>query len=206
MLPSQLIAAADRLEIEKMAISMPRTTAKPDSPNATPAACREANDFVLRAMKDFPGRFLGQCFVNPYYGPESLEEITRCMDSGMIGLGELYTQVRLTDSRYFPIIEKCIELKAPLLVHGADTRKDWRDPARPGGSNANDFAAMGALYPEAMIIYGHIGGGGDWEYVCKVLRDAPSIYADTSGSVTDEGMIDFAVQVSACGDCSSPQT
>jgi hypothetical protein len=101
VMPSQLIAAADRLEIEKMAISMPRTTAKPDSPNATPAACREANDFVLRAMKDFPGRFLGQCFVNPYYGPESLEEITRCMDSGMIGLGELYTQVRLTDPRYF---------------------------------------------------------------------------------------------------------
>jgi uncharacterized protein len=194
VMPSQLIAAADRLEIEKMAISMPRTTSKPDSPNAAPEACREANNMVLKAMRDFPERFLGQCFVNPYYGREALEEITRCMNSGMIGLGELYTQVRITDPRYFPIIEKCIELKAPLLVHGADARKDWRDPTRPGGSNADDFASIGKRYPEAMIIYGHIGGGGDWEYVCKILRDAPSIYADTSGSVTDEGMIDFAVK------------
>jgi len=190
--PSQVIAAADRLEIQKVAISMPRTTSKPES--ATPAACREANGFVLQAMKDFPGRFLGQCFVNPYYERESLEEITRCIDSGMVMLGELYTQVRLTDPRYFPIIEKCIELKAPLLVHGADARKDWRDPERPGGSTADDFAPIAARYPEAVIIYGHIGGGGDWELVCKALRDAPSIYADTSGSVTDEGMIDFAVQ------------
>jgi hypothetical protein len=52
---------------------------------------------------------------------------------------------------------------------------------------------IGRRYPEALIIYGHIGGGGDWEYVCEVLRDAPTIYADTSGSVTDEGMVDFAV-------------
>jgi uncharacterized protein len=145
-------------------------------------------------MKDIPGRFLGQCFINPYYGREALEEITRCIGAGMVMLGELYTQVRLTDPRYFPIIEKCIELKAPLLVHGAEVRKDWRDPERPGSSNANDFAEAGTRYPEAMIIYGHIGGGGDWEYVCKVLRDAPTIYADTSGSVTDEGMVDFAVQ------------
>src|SRR5258708_6743568 len=66
--PAQVIAAADRLEIEKVAISMPRTTSKAESPNAAPDACREANNQVLKAMKDFPGRFLGQCFVNPYYG------------------------------------------------------------------------------------------------------------------------------------------
>jgi predicted TIM-barrel fold metal-dependent hydrolase len=45
-----------------------------------------------------------------------------------------------------------------------------------------------------MIIHGHIGGGGVWEYACKVLRDAPSIYVDTSGSVCDEGMLDMAIQ------------
>src|SRR5260370_12115721 len=188
--PSQVIAAADRLEIQKVAISMPRTTSKPES--ATPAACREANGFVLQAMKDFPGRFLGQCFVNPYYERESLEEITRCIDSGMVMLGELYTQVRLTDPRYFPIIEKCIELKAPLLVHGAGARKDWRDPERPGGSNADDFAAIAARYPEAVIIYGHIGGGGVLELVCKGVRGAPSLYPHPSGRVTHQGGGDFA--------------
>lgn len=188
----ELVAAADKLEIEKLAISYPITTSQAEK--VTPDAVHEANKLVLQAMKDFPGRFLGQCFVNPFYGREALEEMMRCMDAGMIGLGEMYTQVRLTDPRYFPIIEKCIELKAPLLSHAGDVRKDWRDPERPGASIAEDFVEIGKRYPEALIIYGHIGGGGDWEYVCKALRHAPTIYADTSGSVTDEGMVDFAVR------------
>jgi predicted TIM-barrel fold metal-dependent hydrolase len=45
-----------------------------------------------------------------------------------------------------------------------------------------------------MIICGHIGGGGNWEYMCRVLKDAPALYLDTSGSVSDEGMIDMAVK------------
>ena len=48
--------------------------------------------------------------------------------------------------------------------------------------------------PEAMIIHGHIGGGGDWEYACKALRDVPSVYVDTSGSVHDAHMINFALK------------
>jgi predicted TIM-barrel fold metal-dependent hydrolase len=187
-----VIAAADRLEIEKVAVSSPLRDSKAET--VTPGRVREANNIILQAMKDYPGRLLGQCFVNPFYGREALEEITRCMDAGMIGLGEMYTQVRITDPRYFPIIERCIELKAPLLSHGGDALKDWRDPERPGASRADDYAAIGKRYPAAIIIYGHIGGGGDWEYVCKTLHDAPTIYADTSGSVTDEGMVDFAVR------------
>jgi uncharacterized protein len=187
-----VIRAADMLGIEKIAISSPVRIPKAEA--ATPDAMREANNVILKAMRQYPGRFLGQCFVNPMYGREALEEMDRCMDAGMIGLGEMYTQVRISDPRYFPLIEKSIELKAPLLSHAADARKDWRDPERPGTSNAYDFAEAGRRYPEAMIIYGHIGGGGDWKYACKVLRDAPTIYADTSGSVTDEGMVDFAVK------------
>jgi predicted TIM-barrel fold metal-dependent hydrolase len=188
--PRLVIAAADRLEIEKMAVSMPIT--KPHE--ATPEACRAANDRVLKAMQDFPGRFLGQCFINPHYQRDALEEIERCLDAGMIGLGELYTQVRINDPQYFPIIEKCIELKAPLLSHATDSRKDYREPNLPGASRADDFVEAGHRYPEALLIYGHIGGGGDWEYACKALRSAPTVFADTSGSVTDEGMIDFAVK------------
>jgi len=188
---SVLIAAADRLEIEKVAISIPITD---PHQQATPEAFRACNDRVLKAMKDFPERFLGQCFINPHYRRESLEEIDRCLDAGMIGLGELYTQVRINDPQYFPIIEKCIELKAPVMCHGGDNRKDYREPDRPAASRADDFVEAGHRYPEAMLIYGHIGGGGDWEYVCKALRSAPTVFADTSGSVTDEGQVDFAVK------------
>jgi len=45
-----------------------------------------------------------------------------------------------------------------------------------------------------MLICAHIGGGGDWEWQVKTLREAPSVYLDTSGSVIDQGMIERAVR------------
>jgi len=50
------------------------------------------------------------------------------------------------------------------------------------------------MYPEAMFIEAHIGGGGDWERSIKQLRHAPSVYLDTSGSVIDEGMVEMAAR------------
>ena len=77
---------------------------------------------------------------------------------------------------------------------GATRARISRDPTRPGASNALDFVAIGRRFPEAMIIYGHIGGGGDREYVCKILRDAPTIYATYQWERDHEGMVDFAVR------------
>jgi len=188
--PRKLIEAADRLGIERVAISLPLAS--------TPDGFRKSNDAVLQAMRDYPKRLLGQCVINPAYQKESIAEMTRCMDAGMIGLGELYDQVKISDSLYYPIIEKCIELKAPIMMHArADLgllRKGYRLDAPPTTSVAADFVEAARRYPEAILIHGHIGGGGDWEYMCKTLRPAPSIYLDTSGSVTDEGMIEFAVR------------
>jgi predicted TIM-barrel fold metal-dependent hydrolase len=45
-----------------------------------------------------------------------------------------------------------------------------------------------------MIICAHVCGGGDWEWTIKALRNAPTVYLDTSGSVPDEGVLEMAVQ------------
>jgi predicted TIM-barrel fold metal-dependent hydrolase len=49
-------------------------------------------------------------------------------------------------------------------------------------------------YPEAIFQFAHIGGGGDWEYECKALKNCANVYVDTSGSNNEENMIDFAVK------------
>jgi uncharacterized protein len=188
--PRALLEAADRLHIERITISRPL--------GDTPEGFRESNNMILAAMREFPKRFLGQCFLNPAYPTEAMEEMKRCMGLGMVGLGELYTQVKINDPLYYPIIEKCIETKASILMHArADLgmlRPGYRNEAPPATSRASDFVEIARRYPEAILIHGHIGGGGDWEYMCKTLRAAPTVYLDTSGSVTDEGMIDFAVR------------
>jgi predicted TIM-barrel fold metal-dependent hydrolase len=154
---------------------------------------RVANDDVLEAMRRYPGRILGYCFVVPGYFRESLEEIDRCLDRGMIGV-KLYNQYKIWDPAVHPVIEKAIEERIPILEHAGypTSREGW--DAQPNMSHGGDFARAACLYPEAMLIEGHIGGGGDWEWAIKQLRQSPSVYLDTSGSVIDEGMVEMAAR------------
>jgi len=164
----------------------------------TPEEIRANNDVIIQGMKAYPGRIVGQCYIDPRFGKEALEEIDRCVDHGMVMLGELYDSVKINDPLYFPIVERCIKHNIPMMLHGVTTLGNWRPgylPTNPPNSSLpDDFADIGRRYPEAMIICGHIGGGGNWEYMCRVLQHAPSIFLDTSGSVSDEGMIDMAVE------------
>jgi predicted TIM-barrel fold metal-dependent hydrolase len=185
-----IVESCDRVGITRTAVSIPN--------GKTMLEIRNNNNIVLKAMKAFPDRILGQCYINPVFKRESLEEIKRCVGEGMVMLGELYNAYKINDPLYYPIIEYCIQLKIPLLMHATTTIGNWwkgYPQAKPtSASVAEDFVDIAKRYPEAMIIHGHIGGGGVWEYACKVLRDAPSIYVDTSGSVCDEGMLDMAIQ------------
>lgn len=192
--PEVQIDFADRLGIEKLVISRPISQGE-----AKPQDFIESNNLVLKAMKMFPDRFIGQAFINPVYQKESLQEIDRCLDQGMVGL-KVYTQVKINDPLFYPIIEKFIDLKMIILMHafcqlgmgGYRMKYDIREA--PNTSIPEDFVDAAKRYPEAMLQFAHIGGGGDWEYECKMMKDYPNIYVDTSGSNNEENMIDFAVK------------
>jgi predicted TIM-barrel fold metal-dependent hydrolase len=187
------IYIADMLGIEKSFVSNPITRGMP-----TPDEVRKSNDIVLKAMKQYPDRFGGLCFINPVYGKESLEEIKRCMDQGMIGL-KTYHQAKISDPVFYPIIEKFIDLKMIMLMHahcgiGAGGHRPKFGDIQPNASIPEDFVEAAKRYPEAMFQFAHIGGGSDWEYACKAIKDYPNIYADTSGSNNCGNMIDFVLK------------
>jgi uncharacterized protein len=184
---ASIIDAADRLGIDQLCCSIPITRGMPSMDQV-----RACNDDVVTAMREFPGRILGYCFVVPSYR-ESLDEIDRCLNQGMIGI-KLYNQYKLWDPAVHPVIEKCIDERLPVLEHAGYATTERFRRAQPNISNAADFVRAARLYPEAMFIEAHIGGGGDWEWAIKQLRDAPSVYLDTSGSVIDEGMIEMAAR------------
>src|SRR4051794_26146690 len=105
-----VINAADRLEIEKLACSIPIIGGR----WATPDEVRQCNDGVLDAMRKYPQRILGYCFLNPGYPREALQELERCVvREGMIGI-KLYNQYKINDPVQFPIIERSIELGVPI--------------------------------------------------------------------------------------------
>jgi predicted TIM-barrel fold metal-dependent hydrolase len=165
-------------------------------PEATPENFRKVNDLVIECMKQHPDRFTGMVVFNATYQKESLEEIDRCVDAGMVGSGELYRQVKINDPLYYPIIEKFIDLKMIMMQHSivgySRVKRYMSEPV--SGSLPEDFVDIAKRYPEAMFQYAHIGGGIDWEYACKMLKDSPNVYVDVSGSNNEANMIDFAMK------------
>jgi predicted TIM-barrel fold metal-dependent hydrolase len=186
----ELIGIADRLQIDQLCCSRPVTSGLP-----APDEVRECNDAVWAAMQAFPDRILGYCYVNPGYCREALAEIDRCVDGlGMIGV-KLYRQYKANDPVVFPVIEKAIELGVPVLWHAGNQTfliRGQLTALEKNTSHAGDIAELARRYPEAILIEGHIGGGGDWEWAIRQLRHVPNVYLDTSGSVIDAGMIEMA--------------
>jgi len=189
--PQAEVDFAERLGIDRLMISkFMSSTSK-----ATPEVFRESNDIAIKCMKQHPKRLTGMMVFNVTYQKESLEEIDRCVDAGMVGAGELYTQVKINDPLYYPIIEKFIDLKMIMMQHSIATYSQTIYPKEPrGGSLPEDFVDVARRYPEAMFQYAHIGGGIDWEYACKILKDSPNVYVDVSGSNNVANMIDFAMK------------
>ncbi len=184
---------ADRFGIEKLFIAMPMTEIK-----NTPDEFRAMKDKVHQAIKKFPDRLVGQFTFHPVYKKQSLDEIARCVDRGMVG-SRIYHQVKINDPLFYPFIEKFIDMKMIFFMHGevqlgvGGYRMKYDAGKSPTLSGADDFADAARRYPEAVFQYPHLGGGGDWEYVCKTIKNYPNIYVDVGGSDNRENMIDFAV-------------
>jgi uncharacterized protein len=151
---------------------------------------RVENDMILAGMARHPDRIRGLCFVIP--GPDAVAEIERCLDAGMIGI-KLYNQYRINDPIVRPIIELAVERQVPILEHAGAPNAEHKG-GQPLISHGVHFAEVNERYPDAIIYHAHMGGGGDWEYTIRALRDcSPNLYIDVSGSVLDHDQVGFAV-------------
>lgn len=184
-----LIEAAEAMGIEKLCCSKPITGGK----MATIDDVRAANDAILAAMKRYPDRIAGYCFVQPGNGPQALDEIERCLDAGMIGV-KLYNQFKYNDPVVFPVAERCVERRIPILGHSGHLTDARSFAAQPNISDSLVFCELSRRYPDLMLILGHVNGGGDWEWAIKGLRDCPNVYVDTSGSVQEDDTIGLCVR------------
>lgn len=160
---------------------------------ASPEEVRSHNDTILAAMKRHPKRIRGWCFIIPGHFRESLDEIDRCLDAGMMGI-KLYNQYWLSDPAVFPTIERSIDRKVPILEHAGYPVAEHK-ARQPHISHGKHFTEASEKYPEAMLIHAHIAGGGDWEHTVREMRNAsPNVFIDVSGSNLDDGAIEFAVE------------
>lgn len=158
-----------------------------------PDVMESYNNSVKEAMDIYPDKIRGFAFIDPIHGRNAVAEINRCvLDLGMIGV-KLYDQFTLADDMQNPIIERCIDLDIPILMHAGKACQRPLD--NPLESDSTHFVLAAEKYPEAVIIMAHIGGGGDWHWQLKAMERYPNIYIDISGSVHDDNMIEDTVKV-----------
>jgi predicted TIM-barrel fold metal-dependent hydrolase len=148
---------------------------------------RYGNDFLLQLQRAHPARVRGYVAVNPNYTDESLGEIARCLDSGMIGI-KLAASRRADDPLLDPICRLAAERRVPVLQHIWQHRR--RDYAGQEASDARELGALAARHPGVNFLLAHIGGGGDWLYSLHEVRDLANVLVDLSGSGVDGGMLE----------------
>ena len=189
--PETQIEYADRLGIDKLVISRPM---RPGS-KGLPEEFIACNDLILKSVKKYPDRFIGQPTINPTFAKESLDEIDRCIDQGMTGL-KLYNHVKISDPLFYPIIEKYIDMKMIILMHMGIGKSrvifDAREPENV--STPEDFVIAAKRYPEAMFQLAHLAGGGDWMDACKAVAPFPNVFVDVSGSNNEGDIIPYAME------------
>ena len=176
---------------DRIVCSLPIT----DDKYCPPERFIAANNLIYKATQMYPGKIYGMAFVNPGYQKEALAEAERCVkELGFVGI-KLYHQYTMDNPVQFPLIEKCIELDIPILMHSAHVLDAATRKRQPRISDGFHMANAARRYPEATFLMAHIGGGGDWKWSIKAIADCPNVYADIGGSVYDSPMIEESVKL-----------
>jgi len=147
-----------------------------------------SNDYVTKVVNDFPDAFLGAwAMIDPWKGKAAVRELDRCVkELGMIGLKFQATAQAFfpNDRRFYPLYEKCQELKVPVSFH---TGMTGLGAGLPGGGGyklkytrpiyLDDVAAD---FPELTIIAIHPSWPWQDEMVAILLHKG-NVYNDLSG-------------------------
>lgn len=154
-------------------------------PWKTEATCRENNDYVIEAVSRYPERLMGFGCVD-VFSPKAAEEAKRCLDHGLVGLGELaFYQSGIDESaldRLEPLMVQCQKRGRPVMIH---TNEPVGHPYP--GKTPNTMAQIYRMirrFPDNPIILAHWGGGLFFFGLLKkdVTQALANVYFDTAAS------------------------
>ena len=147
--------------------------------------CRLNNDYIIEAVQRHPDRLKGFCCVDPFL-PEAPEEVARCLDAGLSGVGELaFYRSGIDDpcvACLAPILEICRGFDVPVMVH-TNEPVGHRYPGKPPNTLAQIYA-LAKAYPDNRLILAHWGGGIFFYQLLKreVKQTLKNVYYDTAAS------------------------
>jgi len=146
-----------------------------------------SHEYVAEMVRRFPDTFIGFAGVDPWKGKAAIEELERAVKE--LGLrGAKFQQAAQAffpnDRRFYPLWEKCVELKIPVLFHCGTT---GLGAGMPGGLGIKlkyvdplPIDDVAADFPELTIICAHPA----WPWTDMAIAIAihkANVYVDLSG-------------------------
>ena len=157
----------------------------------SPPDLEAGNDAMLQMQRDEGSRVRSYAVVNPNFTDHALAEIDRCVDAGAAGV-KLLASRRADDPLLNDIAGVAASRGLPVLHHAWQHRtRHW---PQQDASDAIDIVRLAERHQRMSVILAHVGGGGDYQHTFSVVRDHANVYLDISGSGTDRGMLDAALE------------
>jgi predicted TIM-barrel fold metal-dependent hydrolase len=128
-------------------------------PFADPAHCAEVNDHLIRVQRDHPDRLTCFATVSPAR-PGAIDELRRCADEGLRGVGELNADAQGFDLAGIEIDDvagACNALGIPVVLHCSEPV--GHDYPGKGTATPGKVAAFALRHPGLQLVCAHLGGG-----------------------------------------------
>jgi len=147
-----------------------------------------SNDFIAKMVKEHPDVFIaGYGSVDPWKGEFAIKEAERCIkELGLIGLkfAQAIQGFYPNDRKFYPLWEKCVELKCSVQFHTGTT---GIGAGLPGGMGVRlkyvhpmAIDDLAADFPDLKIIALH--PSWPWqEEMLAVLQHKANVYNELSG-------------------------
>ncbi|RMF05452.1 MAG: amidohydrolase [Chloroflexi bacterium] len=147
-------------------------------------SCVARNTQAIELTRRWPERIIALATLQPNAGPRALDELRRCVDGGLRGVGELnpYAQgFSLAGADFLRLAEACARAGLPLNLH----TNEEVGPYYPGKSATplRHLYALACRFPELKLILAHWGGGLlFYEMMPRVRRRLKNVWYDTAAS------------------------
>lgn len=146
---------------------------------------RQHNNYVMNQVKRYPNRLKGFCCVD-IFSAGAVEEVERCLDQGMSGVGELAIYENGIDEtalkQMTPIFDMCRERNLPVMMH-VNEPVGHMYPGKAPITMAQIYNMI-KRFPDNKIVLAHWGGGMFFfSLLKKEVKDLlKNVYFDTAAS------------------------
>ena len=145
--------------------------------------CRETNDYILESISRYPTRLFGFCMVD-FSSPQiALDELDRCVQKGIKGIGEVrFSSAQLRNLQSIePIIDFIIKNNLILNIHSSEPLGHLY-PGK-GDSTPDLLYPFINRFPGLKLVCSHWGGGLPFYALMPEVKNVLSqVYFDSAAS------------------------